>query len=419
MKNVLKASIAAYLLILAFAVGLTIVSADISNPHPVPPSNSVTTALLTQSAVTDYNIASSTGIQITKISGGTIPGGIPFNNGSALDYHSSLTYSSSTKVLQIVGGTIAETSTRFGGVGQTWPVAQCAINQVYQNDGNGNLSCANILSLHTAANYTADEPINQGDLVAIGDGSTVTENGSWVGGTSSGGPANSTTQWFALATTTNPTAVSIVSVSVSMRDSNVNGNNTGVTVSVESDNNGQPSGVVLASGSANYVFNNGCGGPTITLSSPYVYAGSKYYWFVFSFTNTAGENLHECNFSTSVFSEKDSSDSGTTWGATTTVTSMSETFNLSNIGHAYQASSLTTNFRFKNILGFAETAAATGASLYVDTSGMSTSPTSTTLGSSYFANDAKGTIGTSAGSQSRKVGTGFAAQGVLINVALQ
>lgn len=384
---------------LILIVGLikTIAHADISNPHPTPPSNSVTQTMLTAASVGTNQIDNSQAFTFASSTHGKLLAG-------------SLTATSSTNLTQTV---------TYGTVPHTYPSSQCANNQVEVNNGSGVLSCSNILAAHTGSSLTAGEQIQQGDLVAFGDNSTTGYNTNAQGGqTTHVGSIITSTVYEAVSSTTPASNIdSVTNFQPCFRDNSPT-ENASITVSIQTDNSGAPSGFSLGTSSLTFSNANGGSGQTFTFTPSVAVNTNTKYWYVMSNpTNTGQPEL--CTATGVLQQRQESSNAGVSWGGITNDSGFTVTYIQANPSKIYRASSAASNFRFKDLIGFAEAAIPSGSSGYIDTSGIATSPTSTTMGVSYFANDGNGTIGTSAGSNSRKVGTGLGANGFLINIALQ
>lgn len=113
-------------------------------------------------------------------------------------------------------------------------------------------------------------------------------------------------------------------------------------------------------------------------------------------------------------------------GTSMTLTSSGGTSNVSLIGiisikpinaplpAVQNASSASANQREQGFVGFASASATTGQPIIVTTSGVATGLSLIATGTQYYLNDTNGTIGTSAGSVTRKVGIGTSNSSILV-----
>lgn len=159
--------IATFFIVLIGLLWATKSRADISNPHPTPPSNSVTNAMLTSTAVTDGVVSTSAAINLSKLSQTGDSSFIPFGTGSGLGTSSKLFFTSGTNTFNSTGSTTLGATTTINGVQYVWTGSQATANYVLQNDGSGNLSWQSKSPTKTLLAYTAYSAINQGSTTAI------------------------------------------------------------------------------------------------------------------------------------------------------------------------------------------------------------------------------------------------------------
>lgn len=141
MKRSDKIAYISIILTAIFSIGYSVVSADISNPHPTPPSNSVTAAMLTADAVTDPAVSSTANISATKLVVRGAPGGVLIANGATIATTSQLILATSTPDLEVIGGRISATTTSFNGVLEAWPSTDCTATQVLTGTGANAYIC--------------------------------------------------------------------------------------------------------------------------------------------------------------------------------------------------------------------------------------------------------------------------------------
>lgn len=152
------------------------VEADISNPHSVPPNNSITGAMLQSGVITDTNVAAGAAIQPSKVSGGTGTGDLLYDNGTTLGATSGFKLSTTTS--QITAGGYNATNSQFcaNGLCYIFPAADGTSGQFIKTDGSHNLSFATAAST-TVTTFTAsgtwNKPaacVNQVSVNLIGGG---------------------------------------------------------------------------------------------------------------------------------------------------------------------------------------------------------------------------------------------------------
>lgn len=180
MTNELKLGIG--ILVIASALAVTVslyryAHADISNPHPTPPSNSVTTAMLVDGAVTNAKLSGSLSLDATKINPGATNGLVLFANSSQIATSTNLSYLSAGNKLYIFGGTIAATTTNFNGQTLTFPANTGSSGQFLQTNGAGSLSWATqTTGTSNAIPVRLNQSVLKGDVLTVSNNSIVLEN---------------------------------------------------------------------------------------------------------------------------------------------------------------------------------------------------------------------------------------------------
>lgn len=143
--------------------GMTMLAhADVSNPHPTPPTNSVTNAMLQQSIINPGNI--------------NIPNVFLFRNIQA----TSTTEATST----VTGEITLPASTTINTVPYKWPSAQGAANTTLNNDGVGNITWQAVGSQNVIAPFVAGTAITKGQAVYLQQGGALIardNNGQFTG----------------------------------------------------------------------------------------------------------------------------------------------------------------------------------------------------------------------------------------------
>lgn len=123
--------------------------ADISNPHPTPPANSITNTMLQSSVILPSNI--------------NIPNTFDFQNVIATSSTASSTYSNDIAV--------ASASTTINHINYQWPAAQGAAQTTLTNSGTGVLTWTNALSTQLAVSELSNASLSAGEPVYIAQNS--------------------------------------------------------------------------------------------------------------------------------------------------------------------------------------------------------------------------------------------------------
>jgi len=119
--------------------------ADINNPHPVPPANTVTTSMLKDGIVTSPKLSETDTFYMKALVATT-------------------TTASSTT---ITGDLTAPASTTFNGVHYKWPSADGTSGQLLNTDGSGNLGFTSVSNTYTASPFTSYDNLTAGDAVRL------------------------------------------------------------------------------------------------------------------------------------------------------------------------------------------------------------------------------------------------------------
>lgn len=368
--------------------------ADIYNPHPVPPANTVTATMLVSGAVTPPKIAQG---QTFTFSGG---------GGNAIQ--ADTIYASST--LQVDG------TTTFNGVGIKFPNAQCANGYTYQNDGNGDLSCRKLSATALSNAFTAGETITAGDAVALGDGTTVSYASPAVS-SQNGSVIDGTTNWVSYRFSTTTTQYqSLAGIGLTVHNTNTVTLTFQVEADLIQDTGSTTAPVVIAQATSTAVAcpNHGDCELDSTFASPYIFTKGSIYWVVFKGFQSCPSFCEADMAAGTSNGDEQTMNGGSTYTALTHNLVISLVGGVNVKGDLYEASSASNNFRFKGFVGIAEAGGSTGASITADMLGLSVATTTQTIDTSYFLNDTNGQIGTSAGTNSLKIGLGLSSAGFLL-----
>lgn len=378
------------------ATGLLLIAAPLAANALVsyPPGSLLQPSDVATSTIRDY-----------AVSPPKIASGLNFTMHGLTTTNSTST-NATTTILAVTSAT-----TSFNGVNYYWPSTGGSASNALTTDGSGKLSWAATASALLTYSTTAGEAITKGSAVALGDGSLgVLAN---VGGTGTAYIFQDTSPWYSQAITTPSAAATITSVTISYSDSGQYW--TSATVNIYACSGDKPTGTPLgtfgfsnvgpaATVATNETTNTGTA-ITVQPNTEYcvVLAGTRNVATVDIYGNaSAGQKTYY------------STDSGTTWTAQNGALYVTINGTATTIGEVYEASSAASNFRLNNYVGIAEATVAAGSTVAVDISGISTATSTLTAGSTYYLNDTNGSIGTSAGTNSKKIGKAFTASSLWI-----
>lgn len=387
--------------LLALALFQSTVRADVYNPHPTPPANSITSTMLQNGVVAPNHI----------------------NEGNTFDFNFVVATSTTVATSTVTGEGMYASSTFTGkeshnGVVYTLPSTQGANGTAMQNDGTGVLTWQPLQSSVIVKTFTAGETLGKGDIVVIGTGAQTTySSGAQTGTSLHIGSTLSSTSYIAMSTSTPSTnADSIATVVGCFRDNSPT-ETAAVQVDIEADSAGHPSNTSLGSTTLSFTNANGTALQTFTFSTPVSINTGTTYWVVFSDPTSTGQPQYCANNSSAV-PEQQTTNGGTTWGSSTTDGSLGIVYNQTSISKLYEANATNNDFRANGIVGMTEASAARNASVTVDIEGLSTASTTATAGTEYFLSNTNGAMGTSAGTNSRKLGIGMGSLGFLLQPQL-
>lgn len=360
----------------------------------------VTSSHIRDNTIVNADINSTANIAISKLSDGGDTGTVPFFNGTRMATSTNLRWNASTSSLDIQGGLSVTSTTTIRGVAYTWPSADGSTQQTLSTNGSGALSWATISNPYINNTFTAGETINTGNYVSLGNGATTSESYALD---QDGLFTLSSTAWAASAFTSSSTGpVSAQSVYFYLCHTGTFTATT--TIEIRNDNANKPGASLLYSYTGSNTF-----GPAAqtavshTLTTPLNMATSTKYWFVI-YNPTSTGNLSQCRTATTNSPAQRSSDSGSTWGATTYNFASGWTYSVTVAGRAYQSSASALNFRFNSPVGFATATTTIGNSVTVQNYGFISLLSNLSIGQSYYLSNTLGAISTSAGTNSLKVG---------------
>lgn len=255
-----------------------------------------------------------------------------------------------------------------------------------------------------------DEACVANDPITISDG-TISVGLIESGGTLSGGYGFGTsgTPEVAMKVVVGASSLTISSITCYLEDPPLISNN--FKIYLEADSSGVPSGTALVT--ATLLESNVGSGMTlvtISFSSAQLLAANTIYWIVFGVDSLYSSSMV-------VGGSSSSNLNGATYNGTTWTTGQSDIWYKLNgtsiAGHAIIANSSVAG-RASGFIGFSVASVSSHSSGSVATDGKVTGFSGLSIGKQYYLNDAAGTIGTSAGTVSRKVGIALSSTTLII-----
>ena len=222
LTNFRKASIA-----FAVAIGIiasigffqSIARADISNPHPVPPTNSVTNAMLVSTAVQDNVVSTGANINPEKLNGSGTIGSLFISDGVGGEISNLATLSTSTNQFSVTASTSLMATTSIAATSAnrlclntqcySFPASKGTTGQVFTTDGNNNISLAPAGPVEVALTNQVGQSQNTRQYITsayipigiITASSTITVTSYWTNNGTSG-TCNTEMDWGSGVSTT-------------------------------------------------------------------------------------------------------------------------------------------------------------------------------------------------------------------------
>lgn len=262
--------------------------------------------------------------------------------------------------------------------------------------------------------FTAGVALTAGEAVIIGNGETTNTITQTTDDSTHTDMTN--TKWYGQTFTTQGAAETVDAIQLSLRNANA-GDRT-VRVSIRATSGGLPTGAdldtkdILLSGSE-----VGFTTRTFTFDTPIAVSPSTVYAIVVQNITDATGVYIKYN-STNLYSGGNavsSTDSGSSWSSDAPndlhfVVTETQT----ESGKVYPTSAAVTSILSDGFIGFVDANATADNDVTVSVNGVDDNQSGLTVGDTYFLQDSSGTIGTSAGSVSRKVGLAVSATEILI-----
>jgi len=290
-------------------------------------------------------------------------------------------------------------------------------NEIPRGDGSGKID-DDWLSAEAQSKvrkvFTAGIALTAGEAAIIGNGETVdsitqtTDDSTHTDMTD--------TKWYGQTFTTKGAAETVDAIKLNLRNAAAGART--IRVSIRSTSAGLPTGADLDS--KDFALSGGEVGfntRTFTFDTPIAVTASTVFAIVVrNITDSTGVYI-KYN-STNLYSGGNavsSTDSGSTWGSDAPndlhfVVTETQT----ESGKVYPASAEITSILSDGFIGFVDANATADNDVTVTVGGVDDNQTGLTTGDTYFLQDASGTIGTSAGTVSRKVGLAVSATEIII-----
>lgn len=391
---------------------------DIANPHPVPPSGTVTDNMLVSHTLTNASISDSANISAKKVRLNGVQGAFAISDGTNIATTTTMTYSTTTHILGVQEVNITSRILQANGTSYLIPAAHGSVNTVLTEDGSGNLSWATPPSATLTTNVTPTQQINVGKTVAVAS------------------TTNSSVTTFAMDTTQNSftnfgdstspqkhgqsiqesTTKTACGVKVVLKT--INSPTDAAWISLQTDNAGVPSGASLATTT---IYASALTGSltsyTLNFDKCVTLTANTKYWIVFersgSFSdpNTYGlGNDTGAGYANGV----DLTMTSGSWGSANSYDiTLSLAYSVATAG-IYEASGATAQTG-DAFIGFAQSTVASTTSGAIIMQGVVTGLSGLTPGLHYYLSDQPGELSSTPGTFSRKVGTALTSTSLIIN----
>lgn len=265
--------------------------------------------------------------------------------------------------------------------------------------------------------FTAGENGNAGDSLCVGTGVE------YPGATNNASPVGSYTitngNFLSQTFLTSIKAFQLIEVSINIASGG--SDDIGVRLTIRETSGGIPTNTVVTGSTVEKVISPSPASNTFTFSSPIDISPNTTYAISIERDNsiepiTSGNSasVQKANGGYADGSVYTSSD-GSSWSSDTgdfAVFEIIETYTIA--GRVYKTDTTNNDEFANNFIGFANEDFTNGNFVVVNIIGIDTNQTGLNVGSTYYLQDTAGTIGTSTGSQSRKIGRAIDTNNILI-----
>lgn len=369
--------------------------------------NDVTSSHIRQGVILDEDISTNASISGTKITPRGTTGTVLITDGTNLATTTVLKIATSTADLYVFGGKIHATSTNFNGVNYTWPSTDGTSGQILSTNGANTLSFTNPSTSILGVDFTAGETLNTGDaLTVLPDGFATTTLATCVADDTNDDLGKT---GFVLDYAQSITPASDITISaVSSKIRKVNSPTDNIVITIETDNANTPSGASLATSTiSGAVLTTGWVRQRLGFNKEITLTGGVKYW-VHANRSGADDGTNYYGISIDSTSPTCTLGNAATWNGSAwsnvAGTDMDGDLVIDpKSGHAWKASANLASYA-NGFIGFAVATTTTGNTASVIVNGTISSITGLTPGSQYYLANATGTISTTAGTNSRKIG---------------
>lgn len=258
------------------------------------------------------------------------------------------------------------------------------------------------------ATFTANESVTAGQAVALGDG--LSYGRPEIAGSGSTDISNNGNEWFSQKFTTSAVAQYITAVDLSIIATGT-GTYNGFHVMIYANSGGKPTGTALATIQPTINVYTSYTMTRFTFSSPLAVSQSTDYHIVW----WNGNNLYNVERSNGGGAGTNAStDGGSTWNASNGPEHVRVYEITTASGQVSRTSAAWTSDRLNNFVGFTRAACSNGELVPVQIYGIYDGLSSLSVGYTYYLADGYGTISTSAGTVSKKIGLSTSATDLLI-----
>jgi hypothetical protein len=277
-------------------------------------------------------------------------------------------------------------------------------------------SALNIVGVNTVTRFfTAGEALTAGDAVFIAAGTEV-DTLTYLPASNFYNVTNNTSDWFAqtFLTRAETGAISITGAKLRLAQNQVVSGN--YVIALRATSGGAPTGSNLASVTIAFPIGEDYVETTVdaTFTSPYTAVGNTEYAIVVYATSLNGAGAHQLLvWGATGYADGGNFINGSSQGKDYLFAVKQAAF---TAGSVYKTSTATgKETMYPAFIGFVATTTARAGSVPINIGGESMGLSSLTIGAHYYLADAYGTIGTTAGTNTRKVGTALSATNIEIN----
>lgn len=390
-------------------------------------SQSVRSTHIQNGTIVDEDVSSTAAISATKVRSGGITGLVPYSSGNGMGTSTQFLFDTSSNSLVVGSSTPSLTSTTTGsgyfagtvqasqveatstlklrGVTYTPPSADGTNGQALTTNGSGTLSWTTTELSAISTSLTALETVSAGQVVAMSSGQATTSLSQLSNGTNDTNRLNDD-KW-AMSFTAPSTYTQLYSATTTVKNVGGTTPSGNITIALQADSGGSPSGVSLTSGSwAHSTAPGNTDTASVTFSPLYTMTPGTTYWLVVS----GGGNddvMTVLQSSGSAFGNAKISVNGGAYSDAGYKISGGYKAQSPYLKGFVLASAAANNDRMNNVIGFSKSAGSFGDSISVDVGGISSASTTIATSTLYYLSDTNGSISTTAGTNSVRLGIGL------------